>query len=218
MLGRAGDQTAVGGDDDVGDRPVLDGGERAVACERPDGGARGQPGQPRRLLLVGAGQPDRLGGEHGAAPRPRRHPRAQRPRDDLGLDQAEPEPLELLGHGDGEPALLARGLPQRGRVAVAVGVLDDPADGGQVEALGEVAAHGGAELLLVFGECEEHPGPYRGRPSTRSAVTLRWTWLEPPQIVTDRDHMDCACSGRRSTPPDSVETRSSVAASPSRSS
>ena len=43
------------------------------------------------------------------------------------------------------------------------------------------------------------PGPYRGRPSTRSAVTLRCTWREPPQIVTDRDHMDCACSGRRST-------------------
>ena len=131
----------------------------AAARERPDRGARGQAGQPGRLLLLGARQPDRLGRQHGAPPRPRRHARAQRTRDDLRLDQAQTQPVELLGHGDRQPALLAGGLPQGGRVAVGGCVLHDAVHGGQVEPFREVAAHGGAELLLVVGECEEHLGP-----------------------------------------------------------
>ena len=116
--------------------------------------------------------------------------------------------------GDGNPAALWKAAGEQGWLAVTVPEEFDGLGLGLVEALGEVAAHGGAELLLVFGECEEHPGPYRGKPSTRSAVTLRWTWLDPPQIVTERDHMAWACSGRRSVP----SSASSVACSPSRSS
>ena len=89
-------------------------------------------------------------------------------------------------------------------------VLDHAANGVEVEPLGEVAAHSRVELALVVGECEEHDpvlswSDYRGRPSTRSAVTLRCTCDEPPQIVTDRDHIAWACSGRRSRPSTRVE-------------
>ena len=170
----------------------------AAQGDRADGVARGEraaasaaccSGEPARRTASAASTV----AVHGPGATPRPSSRAI----DLGLEQAEPEAVVLLGHEHGERALLGEALPQRQRVAVAVRVLDDAADGVEVEAVGQELADGGGERLLVVGEGEEHAAaPTAGRPSTRSATMLRWTWDEPPQMVTDRDHMAWALQRR----------------------
>ena len=74
------------------------------------------------------------GARHGAG--------AEAAHDDRGVEQAEAEPVVLLGNEDGEPALLGDGLPQLVGVAVAVGVVVHLADPCEVEAVAQEVADG----------------------------------------------------------------------------
>jgi hypothetical protein len=100
-------------DDAAGDGGVagLEQGDRALDL------AGGEAGEPGGLLLGRTAEPDRLGDQDGAEPGAGHGAGTEGPGDHGGLEQAGAEAVLLLGDHQAEPALLAEGLPQRGRTA-----------------------------------------------------------------------------------------------------
>ncbi len=94
------------------------------------------------------------------------------------VELGQAETAEGLGHLDPEHAHLGQRRPHVGQATVVV----DPrvAHLLGLALLVEQVAHGVAEQDLVVGEGEAHRSAYfLGRPSTRSAMTLRWISLVP---------------------------------------
>ena len=102
---------------------------------------------------------------------------AQFDRDQRRFDQPQPEAALRLRHDQPGQPHLDQPAPDR-RVAPAFGI-EAPQHLGAVRAL-EEGAHAVAQLDLVLGEREVHqPAPMRGRPSSRSAMMLRWISFDP---------------------------------------
>src|SRR5204863_5009917 len=93
------------------------------------------------------------------------------------VDLVEPEATERLRRDDTEHSHLGERSPRRrasaGRRAPCT------AHRRRRAFLAQQIAHGIAQRELLVGEGEVHRGYLRGRPSTRSATTLRWISLVP---------------------------------------
>src|SRR5206468_651950 len=95
--------------------------------------------------------------------------------------EAGAAPTELLGRLDARPADVLELVPQVLVVArLALCRRPDDLRAGHVV---EHAAHHRAQLVPV--DLCSHGSPHgsRGRPSTRSPITVRWMWLVPPPMI-----------------------------------
>src|SRR5206468_3855434 len=93
-----------------------------------------------------------------------------------GRGLVEAEPALLLGDGEARDPELGELAPELGRAPRIA--LPERADAGRRALAGEEVAHRLLERQLVVVEEEAHRG-YRGRPSRRSAITLRWISFVP---------------------------------------
>src|SRR6266545_2831716 len=133
-----------------------------------------------RRLLLGAERGQREhGGEVGAGVQAV----AELLEQDRLFDESEPGAALVLRHGCAGPAKLDE-LGPRGRVPALVRVRD-LRHALERQGVAQVRARTVAQLTLLLAECELH---YRllGRPSTRSAMTLRSTSDVPASIVFAR--------------------------------
>ena len=150
------------------------------AADGDDGRAAGDTLEPRvgegAILEArqerrrdGRGFDDRLGKRGAAGLLERQHQR----------HLVETEPARTLGHQHAQDAELGERRPAR-RDRAPCSLLPDGAHRGRRTDALEHAADAVAEAELLLVEREMHAvGQSRGRPSTRSAMTLRWISLVP---------------------------------------
>ncbi len=148
-----------------------------------------QPHRHDRLTRRQAGQP-RVPGRAGCVVSQERHTDRQVFGEQLGaagsagflqqqhpVDLVETEATGGFGGGEAGHARLGEGRPQPGHPAGLV--LPGISHRGRRAPVGEDRAHGVTEEELVFGEGELHERYFRGRPSSRSEMMLRWISLVP---------------------------------------